>query len=270
MLLRPIQVPEYIKIQQRDAEWFLNNIDEIRADISRISSDTPDVSIIVPAFNEEGSILRCLSSLSKSNTSKKVEILVVNNNSTDRTHELIEKSGAKCITEYKQGVKHARNSGLVNAKGKIILNADADSVYSPYWVDMLTRPLEDPKIACSFGRFSFLPDQPSRRFPDFLYETAGDLYKKIHQIGKDEAMYVYGCSSAYRRSQGIEVGGYDHPIGANEDGYLALKLRNKFGTLNKVKGNRSIVWTSNRRLLEQGGIARAFFSRVKNSLKKDN
>lgn len=268
MLIRPFKIPKYIRVQQKSAEWFLSQINDVRENILRVSSDKPEVTIVIPAFNEEHSILRCLSSLSKSITSKKIEILVVNNNSTDRTQELVERSGARYVIEYKQGVKHARNAGLAAARGEIILNADADSVYSPFWVELLTKPLDNQKVACSYGRFSFLPDQPSRRFWYFLYECAGDLYKNFHQIGRDRAMYVYGCSSCFRKVQGVQVDGYEHPLGANEDGFLALKLRNTFGKLYKVDSADSLVWTSDRRLMEQGGLINAFISRVRNVFRK--
>lgn len=263
MSMRPLFTPSYIKKQQRDAGWFLANVDSIRNRISNFRHETPDVTVIIPAYNEEESILRTISSISETVTSLKVEILVVNNNSTDRTQEFLDLCGVNNITETKKGVKHARNSGLNSAKGRIIVNADADSVYSPYWVELLCRPLiNDESIACSFGRFAFLPDQSSARFPYFLYETAGDIFKIMNQRDKDKAMYVYGCSSAYRKSQGIQVDGYEHPEGANEDGYLALKLSSKFGRLEKVTSNRSLVWTSNRRLMEQGGLWKAFTARL--------
>ncbi|MNK40401.1 Hyaluronan synthase [compost metagenome] len=263
MSIRPLFTPSYIEKQQHDSHWFLGHVDNIRNNISRFHHETPDVSVIIPAYNEEESILRTLSSVSETITTLKVEILVVNNNSTDRTQELLDNCGVRNIMETKKGVKHARNSGLNAAKGRIIMNADGDSVYSPYWVELLCRPLiEDETIACSFGRFAFLPDQSSPRFPYFLYETAGDIFKIMNQRDKDKAMYVYGCSSAYRKNQGIEVDGYEHPAGANEDGYLALKLSNKFGRLEKVTDNRSLVWTSNRRLMEQGGLWNAFTSRL--------
>jgi glycosyltransferase involved in cell wall biosynthesis len=268
MVIRPLTIPTYVRVHQEEAQWFLNNVHSIRENILRISSENPEVTIVVPAFNEEDSILRCLSSLSKTITSRKIEILVVNNNSSDRTQEFIEKSGAKFVIEYKQGVKHARNAGLAFAKGKIILNADADSVYSPYWVDLLSAPLEDTNVSCSFGSFAFLPDRQTFRLSYFLYETAGDIYKQVNQIGKDSAMYVYGCSSAFRKDQGVDVGCYEHPEGANEDGYLALKLRNKFGKLHHVNDSRSLVWTSDRRLREKGGLLQSFMSRMSQIFKK--
>lgn len=262
MSIRPLKIPSYIEAYKYDAQWFLDHIAEIREGIQRLHSDEPDVTVSIPAYNEEASILKNLWSLSKTITNQKVEILVVNNNSSDRTQELIELSGANWIIEKEQGVRHARNSGLAAAKGKIILNADADSIYSPYWVDLLSLPLKDNSIACAYGRFAFISEGPSKRFNYFLYETMGDIFKGVLQRNKDEAMYVYGCSSAYRKEQGLLVEGYNHPPDANEDGYLALKLRTRFGKLHKITSNRSLVWTSDRRLMEQGGLFKAFLARL--------
>lgn len=262
MSLRPLSIPSYIKAQQHDAQWFLERAGAIRSRVEKLYADQPDVTVIIPAYNEADSILRTLSSLSETITDQKVEILVVNNNSTDNTQELIEMTGVNTIMEYQQGVKHARTSGLAAAKGKIILNADADSVYSPYWLDMLSLPLKDEQVVCAYGWFAFLSDRPSSRFSYFLYETFGDFFKRAVQRTKDEAMYVYGCSSAYRKEQGLAVNGYEHPPGSNEDGYMALKLRNKFGKLYRVTGNQSLVWTSDRRLMEQGGLFKAFSARI--------
>ena len=231
--------------------------------MKKLQSVNPEVTVIIPAYNEEKSILRTLSSLSKTQTSQRVEILVVDNNSSDSTAELIKKSGATYLLEKRQGVKHARTAGLMAAKGKYILNADADSVYSPYWIDLMTLPLRDEKIACTYGRFAFFPEKNTSRGYYFLYESFGDIYKRIIQKLKDEAMYVYGCSSAYRKEQGIAVNGYEHPAGANEDGYMGLKLREKFGCLKRITDNRSLVWTSDRRLNEEGGLITAFINRIK-------
>lgn len=263
MSFRPLNVPAYIKDQQHDAEWFLRHANDIRENLKRFSPINPDITVIIPAYNEEDSILRTLSSLSKTITNLSVEILVVNNNSSDKTQELIELVGVTHIIEYKQGVKNARNAGLKAARGSIIMNADADSVYSPYWVNILSKPLlEDPEVACAYGRFAFLPDSSASRLPYFVYETAGDVYKRLIQRNKEEAMYAYGCSTAYRKLQGLEVDGYEHPPGANEDGYLALKLKTKFGRLKRISSVRSLVWTSDRRLMEQGGLIKAFVARL--------
>lgn len=269
MPLRPLALPNFVKNEQHDAGWFLENAELIHSNMKKIQSDSPDITVIIPAYNEEDTILRTLSSLSKSRTTQKVEILVVDNNSTDRTADLIKMSGARYLFEAEQGVKHARTAGLMAARGKFILNADADSIYSPYWIDLMTLPLRNDKVACTYGRFAFFPENDTSRSYYFFYESFGDLYKRTIQKLKDEAMYVYGCSSGYRKAQGVLVDAYEHPPGSNEDGYLGLKLREKFGRLKRITDNRALVWTSDRRLNEEGGVSSAFANRIKKIFFKD-
>jgi glycosyltransferase involved in cell wall biosynthesis len=263
--LRPITLPDFVRNEQHSPEWFLSKIDSIHTDMNRIQAQNPDVTVVIPAYNEEQTILRTLSSLSKTKSSQKIEILVVDNNSTDNTGELVKKSGAKYIFEEKQGVKYARTAGLYAAKGRYILNADADSIYSPYWVDLMSLPLRHEKIACTYGRFAFFPENDTSRRLYFFYESLGDVYKRAVQKLKDEAMYVYGCSSGFRKEQGILVNGYEHPEGSNEDGYLGLKLRERFGRLKRITANKALVWTSDRRLNDEGGVSKAFMNRLKKS-----
>lgn len=263
MPIRPLTLPSFIRDEQHEPTWFVNNIQAIQNRMQALQSEDPEVSVIIPAYNEQDSILRTLSSLSKSKTSQRVEIIVVDNNSSDNTAELVKKSGATYVFEKEQGVKHARTTGLRVAKGKYILNADGDSIYSPYWIDIMTFPLRDEKIACTYGRFAFFPENKTSRAYYFFYESLGDLYKRLIQKLKDEAMYVYGCSSGYRREQGLAVNGYEHPVGSNEDGYMGLKLRAKFGRLKRITDNKALVWTSDRRLNNEGGVYTAFTNRLK-------
>lgn len=263
MPIRPFTLPYFVKNAQHEPGWFLENIETLNQNMQNLQSDDPEVTVVIPAYNEESSILRTLWSLSKSKTSQRIEILVVDNNSTDNTAELVKKSGARYLFEKKQGVMHARTAGLMAARGKYILNADGDSIYSPYWIDMMTLPLRNENIACTYGRFAFFPEQRTSRGYYFFYESLGDLYKRMIQILSEEARYVYGCSSGYRKEQGIAVNGYEHPPGSNEDGYMGLKLRNRFGRLKRITDNNALVWTSDRRLNNEGGVYAAFTNRLK-------
>lgn len=253
--MRPLSVPDYIAKHFKEPQWFLDHVDDLRIKLQALQSDRPEVSIIIPAYNEEKNILATLSSLADSITQFRIEIIVVDNNSKDNTKKLVQQSGAVYIFEGRKGVKNARTTGLQAAKGKYIINADADTIYSPYWIDALITPLHtDNSIAVSYGRFAFVPEQNKKRLPFFIYEKLGDVFKKINSMRKDEAMYIYGCSSAYRKEQGLAVNGYEHPPGANEDGYLGLKLRNKFGRLNKVASVKSFAWTSARKFAADGSL----------------
>ncbi len=265
--MRPIIIPSYIALHRQDFDFHIQHIDEIKRGIQNLAKHHyTDVSVVIPAYNEEEKILRTLASLAATQTELAVEILVIDNNSTDKTKELAQLAGASVITETKPGVQHARTTGLLAAKSKLIINADADTIYSPYWVNHLSKPLQDASISMAYGKFAFFSENGTPRFLHFLYETASDPYKWWLAKTKEEAMFVYGCSSCYRKHQALAVNAFEHPPGANEDGYLGYKLRTHFGKLHKVTSNKALAWTSDRRLIEQGGVWAAFTKRFKLSL----
>ncbi len=261
--MRPVVLPSYInKILSYSNE---EKIALIKAKYPGLTKGMPDVTVVIPAYNEEENILNPLVSIAANITRLSVEIIVVNNNCTDRTEELVLASGVKCIRETIKGVTAARTAGLHAAKGKYILNADADSIYPPDWIESMIPPLiNDSSIAIAYGRFAFLPGEGRARFTYFAYEHLADILRVYKRLFKEEAMNVYGCNSGFRKEQCLQVNGYEHPPGTNEDGWLAVKLREKgFGRLYKVYTNKAIVWTVDRHLQNDGGLLKALIMRVK-------
>jgi hypothetical protein len=143
---------------------------------------------------------------------------------------------------------------LSHAKGTYIVNADADTIYPAFWIEELIRPLkQDQEIALTYGSFSFLPTCGTKRITYFFFEHAAELNRKLNKYFKEEAVNVYGFNSAFRKTQAVLVDGYNHPPGSNEDGYLALKLKNHgFGKLFYSK--KAMVWTNDRRIHIDGGL----------------
>ncbi len=94
----------------------------------------PTISIIIPVFNEADHLRRCLAAID-AQTVAPTEIVVVDNNSTDKTvtvasrHPLV-----RVISEKKQGIVHARNAGFSAARGDIIARIDADTIVPTDWV----------------------------------------------------------------------------------------------------------------------------------------
>lgn len=262
--MRPLFVPASVKNFNKDPKFLKACLPEISGNFERMYKEEPDVSIIIPAFNEESGILKTLYSLACSSTKKSVEVIVVNNNSNDQTSSLARAAKVICINERKQGVTEARNAGLSIALGKYILNADADTIYPKSWIDDMINPLmESMDIALTYGRFSFIPVTNTPRLLYFIYEYFADFNKFIHRKLKEEAVNVYGFNSACRRHECLSVNGFDHPPGANEDGWLAIKLReNGYGSLVNITHKESIVWTSDRRILMDGGLLKASFKRI--------
>lgn len=267
--MRPLFVPVSVKAFDKNLKGLKAYLPIIAENFSRLYADNPDISIIIPAFNEEENILKTLYSLASSTTKKKIEVIVVNNNSTDGTYLLAKAANVICINEPKQGITNARNAGLSIAKGKYILNADADTIYPEKWIDNMVNPLiKNWDIAMTYGRFSFIPISNTPRFIYFIYEYIADFNKFLHRKLKEEAVNVYGFNSACRRNECLSVNGFDHPPGTNEDGWLAIKLReNGFGSLVNVGQRESIVWTTDRRILIDGGILKASYKRVLKNIK---
>lgn len=264
--MRPIFIPRKINQIIDSHATYQERLLLIKQQYKKLrTKGVPDVTIVIPAYNEEKNILGTLHSLALSKTERNVEIIVVNNNSGDKTEEVVLLAGVDCITETKQGITAARTAGLHAATGKYILNADADAIYPPNWIDKMIDPLDESEtVAITYGRFSFIPVGSTGRFMYFFYEYAADLLRYYNKYFKEEAVNVYGFNSGYRREQGIEVNGYEHPIGANEDGYLALKLRDKgFGKLHYVTHTKALVWTSDRRMQIDGGFVKGVTTRIK-------
>jgi len=261
--MRPVAIPEYIKdflaLESAPAA-----IKFIHNHYIKFYRGNPEVSVVIPAYNEEKNILQTLASLAANITSRSAEIIVVNNNSTDNTEALVTATGITCVTEIKKGITAARNAGLQIAKGTYILNADADAIYPADWIEQMIKPLAtNEKIAITYGRFSFIPVSSTPRTIYFFYEYSADIIRYINKYFREEAVNVYGFNSGFRREQGASVEGFNHPPGSNEDGWLALKLRNKgFGKLHYVTNKKALVWTTDRRIEMDGGLVKGITKRI--------
>ena len=103
-----------------------------------MSASRKTISIIVPAFNEEKVISACLESLLKQKFPKeKFEIIIVDNNSEDKTAEIIRQYPVKYVFEKRRNRSSARNAGIKAAQGELIAFTDADCIADPDWLGEL-------------------------------------------------------------------------------------------------------------------------------------
>ena len=134
----------------------------------------------------------------------------------------------------------------------------------------MVKPLDNDNITSVYGRFSFIPTAGTPRLVYFFYEYMADFMRWVNKRFREEAVNVYGFNSGFKREQGLQVDGFNHPVGANEDGWLALKLREKgFGKLYYVTNIKALVWTNDRRI--QYGwriVERVYKTRKTNRYKK--
>jgi glycosyltransferase involved in cell wall biosynthesis len=112
------------------------------------------LSIVIPAFNEERLIERCLQSISASLAANRTpcftsEIIVVDNNSTDKTANLARQAGAQVVFEPINQIGRARNTGAAQATGDWLLFVDADSELNPGLLADILRVIEEGKsVGC--------------------------------------------------------------------------------------------------------------------------
>jgi glycosyltransferase involved in cell wall biosynthesis len=104
----------------------------------------PDVSIIIPAFNEEASIGDLLTDLQEKGFTSKYEVLVVDDGSTDNTAAIIKEFPVKLVSHgSNKGYGAALKSGVRRAKGDKVIMLDSDGQHDPVYIDQLIPMLAD-------------------------------------------------------------------------------------------------------------------------------
>jgi glycosyltransferase involved in cell wall biosynthesis len=268
-------LPQWIKkhnFEYDPARLPAEKVEDIKRKLARFRINDPEISVVIPAYNEEKDLLRTLSTIAEFQTKYKVELLVSNNNSKDRTQEIIDACGIRSVFAKNQGISYARQEGLEAAKGKYILNADSDSLYPVHWIDTLADPLiKHQDVSCSYATYSFIPSPGNSRLSLGLYELVAESFFKLKKKNR-ECVSVMGFNFAFRREDGLKVGGYEHNLrrsitGRSEDGWMALQLM-KVGKLYHVTHPKARVWTSDRRLMMDGSLTKAFQNRAKKELKR--
>ena len=108
------------------------------------------LSLIIPVYNEEAYIGACLESVMRQ-TEKPDEVIVVDNNSTDRTVEIVTHYPVRILPEKKQGMIPARNAGFNAAQYDIIARCDADGVLPEDWVARIKQNFTELDIDALCG-----------------------------------------------------------------------------------------------------------------------
>ncbi len=190
----------------------------------------PLVTVLVPAHNEELTIVRCLESI-RVNTYRKTQVVIVNDASTDDTRKIVEAYIAKHPTRGFQLVSKHKNVGKARAlnsalrryvRGELVMTLDADSFIDRHAIARAVRYFDDPKVAGVAANVRIL-HQPSvlgllQRFEHMI----GYRSKKFYSITNSEFI-VGGVASTFRRSVMSRVGHYDTDS-ATEDISLSLKI----------------------------------------------
>lgn len=200
----------------------------------RLSDDKlPSVSVIIAARNEEENISECLLSLDNLiYPEDKIEIIIVDDHSTDRTGEIIDKFISdkplfkKIIPERQIGKVKGKANAIANAieiaKGEIILTTDADCEVSPTWAKTIASYyIDNVAMVCGFTNQKAKNAFGGMQDFDFIYlltVAAGTM-----NLGKP--LSAIGNNMSYRKDVYDEVGGYaEIPFSVTEDFKLLMAI----------------------------------------------
>lgn len=180
------------------------------------------VSIIIPTFNGAPRISNCLNALVKQAAGHDVEILVVDDGSTDNTAEVVRQYRAvRLITQANAGPAAARNRGAQEARGTIILFTDDDCVPMPDWLESMLAPFNDPEVVGAKGVYRTHQNRLAARFVQVEYEDRYHLMASLPNID-----FIDTYSAAFRRDRFLEMNGYDtsFPVACAEDIELSYRM----------------------------------------------
>lgn len=129
-------------------------------------TDRPFVSVVVPVRNGADTLTDCLTSILASDFPQVgMEIVVVDNGSTDRTAEVAKRFAVRYVTEPRRGLSHARNRAVEAARGEILAFTDADCTVATTWLKELVSGFEERAVSAIAGEMiAFPPSTPVERY----------------------------------------------------------------------------------------------------------
>ncbi len=185
------------------------------------------ISVIVPVFNSEKTISRCIESLLGQKTNKELEITVVDDASTDSTVEKLQKFSKKIVylkNEKNKGPAFSRNLGAKKSKGDIVCFIDSDCVAEKNWLEEMVKPFEDEAVVAVQGAYKTRQKELIARF---VQEEIEQRYEKMRKAKNLD--WVGSYSAAYRKKVFLGLGGFDEsfPIASGEDPDLSFRIAKK-------------------------------------------
>jgi len=173
------------------------------------------VTVVVPVRNRELTIQPLLESLQKLDYDRnKVEVIVVDGNSTDKTREIVKKYPVKLVVEKRKGLNLARNTGIKCAKGEIVAFTDSDCRVPPNWITKIVENFKDPRVSCVGGSAKALDSDFISQYADNSIVRLMPLFMKREELEKVKPFFRHpaGCNMAFRRKVAEEVGYFDENI----------------------------------------------------------
>lgn len=240
------------------------------------------LSVVIPAHNEEQFIGDCLNSILSEIEGKNydMEIIVVNNASSDRTREIVASfPGIKLVDEPDKGLVKARRAGYLASSGELVANIDADTRMTEGWFQKVLEEFSrNPKLVALSGPHIYYDLSKKARAAVRAFYYAGFLTYLLNRYIFKVSSMLQGGNFVIKRTALEAIGGFNSDFDFwGEDTDLARRLSKVGG----VKFTFDLPIYASGRRLEREGIARTgwryalnyfstiFFKKPYDTVKKD-
>lgn len=204
---------------------------------SRKSTTTPSVSVVIPYRNEMANLKSLLESLLAQNYPKDhLEIVLVNDHSTDSSSTIVEEFAARFpnirnlkLAEGATGKKKALALGIQGSTYDLIVTTDADCIHSKEWISSVASCFSSDKVVMALGGVridsssGLFAKMQALEFTSLIGTTASTLFYQ-------QPTMCNGANLAFRKKGFREVGGYDgnYEIASGDDEFLMRKMHARF------------------------------------------
>ena len=182
------------------------------------------VSVVVPAYNEEDYIEKCINSLKRQEYPKEdYEIIVIDNNSTDHTISIIKTLGIKFTKERIKGPAAAKNAGIKMTKGDIVAFIDGDCIAKEDWLAKIMAAFKSPNIGCVAGEIIGSENQNLSELEKFLIKK-GHL-SQVQHVNHSFMPFAATANAAYRKEVFDHIGLFDQKLLIGEDTDMSWRMQ---------------------------------------------
>lgn len=210
---------------------------EVEANFENLDSSKLPVTVTIPTLNEEDFLPGCLDDLQDSIRDCKydVEVIIVDSYSEDDTvkiaenHEVVDR-----VVSEEKGILKARDRGIREASGEVVVCMDADTRYPNNFLCKLVGPIIEENLAITYGRAKGEEDRKIH-IDSFIRMI---LQNTLHLFG---LAWVSGSNRALRKSVYEDLGGYDISKDSNSIQHVIYEEQFKFPLRMKKKGGIRFV-----------------------------
>lgn len=205
-------------------------------------------SIVVPTYNSQQTIARCLHALINQTMPRHLyEIVVVDDGSSEPAPAVLEDNPEiRLVRITHGGPAAARNAGVKAAQGEIIAFTDSDCVPSPDWLEKIVKPFRSKQVVGVKGTYRTQQKELVARFVQLEYQ-----YKYVRMARLPRVDFIDTYSAAYRRDIFLQNGGFDtsFTVPSVEDQEFSFRLAQK-GYLLEFKPGAAVYHRHDRDLID--------------------